>query len=847
MSGWVVGAAINLLGSVMINFGTNMMKLGHNKRAEQMAAGETPKGKNKHWLIGVSVFAVGNVLNFVSFGFAAQSLLAALGSVQFVANVVFAKLVLSEHVGIRTLISTGMIVAGCIVLVLFGNHTSETQTADELIENYKHVPYIVYLIVIASLSASMFFLYRTMSIRQKKLTGTGESSALWTKVAPICFALYAALIGTQSVLFSKTISVLLRTTLSGENQLATFFFWIILVCFLVTCVFWLTRLNLGLRLFPAIIIVPVLQINWTVFSIVSGMVYFQEYTEFDTFSACMFALGVAIVITGVLMLTLISNKEQAKVQQQQTFTDVHVPGSRASSEKESPSSPMLRDHKTSGFDGAAGSGADVDLEAGTCFPDGSRATSPRASARPTSPTARASGDAHPEPQRRGTLMKFASKTFVEVRNLMALPVLEVPGDVDGDGAPPTNRGPMTARGMVGFAMSAFASQPAMMMQIATPGPQPHVHQQNEDFDARGVLFGRGGHLRGINPNPVTQLRKTISFGGDRGGEHVAEASRLERLEEESEEEEETPRVGSETAGSLKHSNSGEKKARNVQFKGVDSGGRKPRKVGKGHRRERSRSFSALGANEMALLAMASQAKPTPLSQEINDPLGRTAPAGGLASALQQARPKTAGHRRVVSSLPVPSAMTDLTPPATDTPDAGVEMQRIGKTRPDVTTLPPLPSVPARNLPALPVARRPTPPGNIITSSPAVRATDNNSDFHSVQSASFNEEAPDAQVHQSNRSARGRQASLRSQFAAQLGGSVPAADEAEDADPGPLTTRTPRDLHLTYNSLPSIGRGPSAVGVVLVERDSDATGSQRSSRGRQPRQPEDARDADPRRL
>lgn len=84
----------------------------------------------KAWQLGVALFIVGNMLNFLSFGpfslnrkgrhavfcgqntsslavpaagFAAQSLLAALGSVQFVSNVFFASLVLGEKVSSRGL------------------------------------------------------------------------------------------------------------------------------------------------------------------------------------------------------------------------------------------------------------------------------------------------------------------------------------------------------------------------------------------------------------------------------------------------------------------------------------------------------------------------------------------------------------------------------------------------------------------------------------------------------------------------------------------------------------------------------------------------------------------------
>ena len=78
----------------------------------------------KEWQAGAALFAIGNILNFISFGergltkmyeefltlsgivrrgcacagFAAQSLLAALGSIQFVTNVIFAKYLLHERV-----------------------------------------------------------------------------------------------------------------------------------------------------------------------------------------------------------------------------------------------------------------------------------------------------------------------------------------------------------------------------------------------------------------------------------------------------------------------------------------------------------------------------------------------------------------------------------------------------------------------------------------------------------------------------------------------------------------------------------------------------------------------------
>lgn len=45
-----------------------------------------------------------------------------------------------------------------------------------------------------------------------------EATRRWTAVLPILYSIFSALIGTQSVLFSKTLAVLLRSTATGDNQ-----------------------------------------------------------------------------------------------------------------------------------------------------------------------------------------------------------------------------------------------------------------------------------------------------------------------------------------------------------------------------------------------------------------------------------------------------------------------------------------------------------------------------------------------------------------------------------------------------------------------------------------------------
>jgi len=292
-----------LVGSVAINLGTNIIKLAHNKRSQLPVPDEEkpPITKFREWIVGMVIFSVGNVLNFVSFGFAAQSLLAALGCIQFVSNVFIAYFLLKEKITRIVLIATTCIVGGCILLVLFGNQSSESFTVQELIALYSKPAYVVYLTMLGVFVFGSYIVYLHGKAVVRKYGA--NAPPFWAGVLPIAYSIFSALLGTQSVLFSKSMSVILRKTFSGDNQLRFWYTWVVLPLFIFTAVFWVTRLNKGLRMFPAMLIVPMMQICWTLFSIVSGMLYFQEYSSFTTISWIMFPLGVSIVFVGVFLLT----------------------------------------------------------------------------------------------------------------------------------------------------------------------------------------------------------------------------------------------------------------------------------------------------------------------------------------------------------------------------------------------------------------------------------------------------------------------------------------------------------------------------------------------------------------
>ncbi|KAF8390779.1 hypothetical protein HHK36_025307 [Tetracentron sinense] len=261
MGEWVIGAFINLLGSIAINFGTNLLKLGHNQRERlSMLDSDGTNGKLvlkpiiyfQTWRVGILFFALGNCLNFISFGYAAQSLLAALGSIQFVSNIAFAYFVLNK-----------------MVTVKYGIDRHSFYCS------WKHL---------------------SCCLWQPPVTCLHNRGAGREVQQHYIFALLPDFgFGCCRASLHLQVRVTCIYTLAGGISCAC-------VTLGELIDLHMARLNEGLSLFDAILIVPMFQIAWTFFSICTGFVYFQEYQVFDTLRTTMFILGMASVFIGITLL-----------------------------------------------------------------------------------------------------------------------------------------------------------------------------------------------------------------------------------------------------------------------------------------------------------------------------------------------------------------------------------------------------------------------------------------------------------------------------------------------------------------------------------------------------------------
>jgi drug/metabolite transporter (DMT)-like permease len=297
-------------GSIGNNLGNNIQSLGLQNAAK---SDEVVVGYNKTWIIGTIIFVTGALLIFVSFAFAPASILAPIEAIQFVTNVTFGKFVLKRPVNRRMILGTVLIVVGTLLAVSSGSHKSQKLTVDDLTAYWAAPGWLAFvgcLVVIASVAWLVHQLYNFRMRRYDPLP--------WHEwIAPLTYALFSAIAGTQSVVQAKCMSELIEQWTSGAGNIWTHWFtYLCVVLWFVMVGVWLFQLNKALGIYDPIFMIPLLQANFILFAVLSGGVYFREFVDFKPLQWIGFFGGIGVMFIGLYLLAAASlalAKKEAQV------------------------------------------------------------------------------------------------------------------------------------------------------------------------------------------------------------------------------------------------------------------------------------------------------------------------------------------------------------------------------------------------------------------------------------------------------------------------------------------------------------------------------------------------------
>jgi len=138
----------------------------------------------------------------------------------------------------------------------------------------------------------------------------------YPKFYPVIYTAFAGTAGAQSIMFAKATLEMLVTAAQGQSSA-----WWLFTCLppFALCLWCQVNfLNQALKLYDAMFVVPVYQTFWIVMGILSGLIFYQEYRNFNTTRTVGFIVGCLVNLVGIYIMGQRKNfaKHDTAVQQQ---------------------------------------------------------------------------------------------------------------------------------------------------------------------------------------------------------------------------------------------------------------------------------------------------------------------------------------------------------------------------------------------------------------------------------------------------------------------------------------------------------------------------------------------------
>ena len=307
---WWLGITF-MVGSTLAGaLGGILIKLSHLVAAQKGAVilltpDEVRQRRRRSWayyLVGIIIFqACLNVgLSMAALAFAAQSLLSPLIACQIVFNALIQIPVLGEVLTCRDFIGTLLIVAGCVTSGIFAPHSEQHYELPELLRNFEKKPFVIYLIVMGSLSLLILICSR--------LPSYGCAGVL----RRVCASMLPGLCVGNANIFAKSAAGLAEEGLrdgdaSALKHVSTYLICIAAAALPLLSLYFLTR---ALKSYSTSLVVPIYISTLIVVSTVSGGIYFGEIASMSTEASIGLACGVCLVVLGVCVQASAAGHEE---------------------------------------------------------------------------------------------------------------------------------------------------------------------------------------------------------------------------------------------------------------------------------------------------------------------------------------------------------------------------------------------------------------------------------------------------------------------------------------------------------------------------------------------------------
>ncbi|RDD46202.1 NIPA-like protein 2 [Trichoplax sp. H2] len=281
--GIIVGISLAIVASVVISIALNLQKYAHNRLKDFEDQNYL---KSKIWWLGMILLVSGEFGNFIAYGFAPATIVAPLGAMTIVANVVIAHVFLKELLRVRDLFGIVLVVVGAFLIVNFAGRKNPILNGAQLGQLLLKVPFIIYLTSETILFIVLFF----MEWRYKKHN-------------VFVLLIMASLLASLTIITAKGVSSMMALTLSGHSQFNQPILYVFVIILGATAALQIKFINLALAYNDVSVVVPVNYVFFSLSAIMAGIMYYNEFGSARGINIIMFIFGCCLSFFGIYIIS----------------------------------------------------------------------------------------------------------------------------------------------------------------------------------------------------------------------------------------------------------------------------------------------------------------------------------------------------------------------------------------------------------------------------------------------------------------------------------------------------------------------------------------------------------------
>ncbi|KIW19932.1 hypothetical protein PV08_00507 [Exophiala spinifera] len=236
------------------------------------------------WWLGLVLMIVGEIGNFLAYGFAPASIVSPLGVVALISNCLIAPLMLKERFRKRDFYGVLVAIAGAVVVVLSARPSEEKFGPGGLWKTAKRWEFLVYVIITILLIVALIYSEPRYG-RRTILVDLG----------------LVGLFGGYTALSTKGVSSLLSSSL--WKTFAYPIFYVLVFILVLSALMQIRYLNRALQNYDSTQVIPTQFVLFTLSVIIGSAVLYRDFEHTTTQQAVKFVIGCLLTFFGVYLIT----------------------------------------------------------------------------------------------------------------------------------------------------------------------------------------------------------------------------------------------------------------------------------------------------------------------------------------------------------------------------------------------------------------------------------------------------------------------------------------------------------------------------------------------------------------